>query len=90
MNISLEQRIANLEYMLKNLNVKIGRDKDSADADSKGFTETDFKQSNYISENDSAICDVAELSDVNSSAIDDLAEMVDELSNRVSTLEEGK
>jgi hypothetical protein len=43
-----------------------------------------------VSENDSAICDVAELSDVNSSAIDDLAEMVDELSNRVSILEEAQ
>ena len=40
-----------------------------------------------ISENDSAICDVADLSDVNSQAIDDLAEMVDELSNRVAELE---
>lgn len=38
-------------------------------------------------ENDTAICDVAELSDVNSTAIDDLAELVDELMNRVSELE---
>ena len=40
-----------------------------------------------VTENDTAICDVADLSDVNSQAIDDLAEMVDELLNKVSELE---
>ena len=55
-----------------------------------------------VSENDTAICDVAELSDVNSMAIDDLAEMadtnslaiddlaemIDDLEQRVEALEE--
>ena len=40
-----------------------------------------------VSDNDIAICDVADLADTNSMAIDDLAELVDELSNRVSELE---
>ena len=40
-----------------------------------------------VSDNDLAICDVADLADTNSMAIDDLAELVDELSNRVSELE---
>lgn len=40
-----------------------------------------------VAENDSAICDVAELADVNSEAIDDLAEIIDELETRVSELE---
>ena len=55
-----------------------------------------------VSENDTAICDIAELSDVNSMAIDDLAEMadtnslaiddlaemIDDLEQRVEALEE--
>ena len=41
-----------------------------------------------VSDNDLAICDVADLADTNSMAIDDLAELVDELSNRVAELEE--
>lgn len=41
-----------------------------------------------VSENDSAICDIADLEDVNSTAIDDLAEIVDELINKVYELEE--
>lgn len=40
-----------------------------------------------VSDNDQAICDVADLADTNSMAIDDLAVMVDELSNRVAELE---
>lgn len=40
-----------------------------------------------VSENDSAICDIADLEDVNSTAIDDLAEIVDELINKVYELE---
>ena len=41
-----------------------------------------------VSENDSAICDVAELSDVNSMAIDDLAEMADTNSLAIDDLAE--
>lgn len=41
-----------------------------------------------VKENDNAICDVAELSDVNSMAIDDIAEMIDDLEQRVAELEE--
>ena len=40
-----------------------------------------------VHENDSAIVDVAELSDENSNAIEDLAEIVDELMNKVEELE---
>ena len=41
-----------------------------------------------ISENDNAICDIADISDVNSTAIDDLAIMIDDLEQRVEALEE--
>lgn len=40
-----------------------------------------------VSDNDLAICDVADLADTNSMAIDDLAELVDELSNKVAEME---
>ena len=60
------------------------------------------QNTNGIKENDTAICDIAELSDVNSMAIDDLAEMadtnslaiddlaemIDDLEQRVEALEE--
>ena len=40
-----------------------------------------------VTDNDLAICDVADLADTNSMAIDDLAELVDELSNKVAEME---
>ena len=41
-----------------------------------------------VAENDSAIMDIAELSDENDTAIEELAEMIDNLEERVSALEE--
>ena len=67
------------KYDMANINgVRKGVGDNSADI------ETNIEN---IAENDGAICDVAELSDVNSQAIDDLAEMVDELSKKVEELE---
>lgn len=43
-----------------------------------------------VSENDTAVCDVAEMADVNSQAIDDLAEYIDALEQRIEALEGGE
>lgn len=56
------------------------------DAYNRG-SQIDTNTSN-IKENDSAICDIAELSDVNSMAIDDLAEMADTNSLAIDDLAE--
>ena len=86
MDKELEIRIANLEkafiQLTKNLANITKVDKSSIKLNVVNNTlKTD------IGENDVAICDIAELADVNSQAIDDLAEMVDELSNKVAELE---
>lgn len=52
------------------------------------YEETSENLTSASVENDSAICDIADLEDVNSTAIDDLAEIVDELINKVYELEE--
>lgn len=43
-----------------------------------------------VEENDSAIMDVADLSDENSGAIEELAAMIDDLDARVTALEKGE
>ena len=88
------ERIEKLEKQVKILNdnfnafLKMNNIKSSYnEADKDGIRQTEGEHGNAINENDTAICDVADLSDVNSQAIDDLAEMVDELSNKVAEME---
>lgn len=85
--MDIETRLTNLENLvhalINSLNLKELYDK----ADKTGMQKTEDKHEISISENDVAICDVADLSDVNSQAIDDLAELVDELSNKVAEME---
>ena len=73
---------------------RFNREKGYDSADKAGIRQTEGnhgialdENTQGISENDGAICDVAELSDVNSQAIDDLAEVVDELSNKIAEME---
>ena len=91
----LYTRLKNLENLVNALSKKIDSIKFYQDADNAGMRQTEVNQgvqidanTTGVAENDSAICDVAELSDVNSTAIDDLAEMIDDLEQRVSALEE--
>ena len=103
-----EKEINNLKIQLNNLqNAYIQSQKNQTPITHKaedGYNKIPQVDSNTIgvSENDNAICDVAELSDVNSMAIDDLAEMadtnsvaiddlaemIDDLEQRVEALEE--
>ena len=92
--MSIEERLSNLEKLVDSLIKRIDNDKFYDSADKMGIRQTEGnhgiaidENTQGISENDGAICDVAELSDVNSQAIDDLAEMVDELSNKVDAME---
>ena len=77
----------NLRNLVYALIKRIDNDKfyDSADKSSMRINESN--NSEGVSENDTAICDIADLSDVNSSAIDDLAVIIDELINKVYELE---
>ena len=84
---TIEQRVLNLENMMKALSNKIDNLSHYDTADKTGIRKTEGIHTVGISENDTAICDVADLSDVNSQAIDDLAELVDELSNKVAEME---
>lgn len=86
--MDLETRITNLENLVNALSKKIDKNKFYQDADTSSERINISNNTNGVSENDSAICDVAELEDINSSAIDDLAEMIDNLENRVAKLEE--
>ena len=103
-----EKEINNLRIQLSNLqNAFIQFQKNQLVVNSiaeSGYNKNPQVDSNTkgITENDTAICDIAELSDVNSMAIDDLAEMadtnsvaiddlaemIDDLEQRVEALEE--
>lgn len=92
--MDLEKRVSNLEHLVGALINTINRNNFYNDADKNGIRQTENNHgvaiesnSEGINENDNAICDVAELSDVNSQAIDDLAEMVDELANQIAEME---
>ena len=92
--MTLEERVEILEKNYNNLTqslVDAQRSQrpvvDKADSASNKIPQVDANTIG-VAENDSAICDVAELSDVNSTAIDDFAEMIDDLEQRVSALEE--
>ena len=92
--MTIEQRVENLENLVDSLVTTINNTKFYTDADIAGCRHTEGELSNKnveqdsgIDENDSAICDVAELSDENSSALEELAEMIDDLETRVEALE---
>ena len=84
---NIEERLLKLENLILAVNSKLDRitfyQKADTASERIGISDNSFG----VAENDSAICDIAELADVNSQAIDDLAEMVDELSNKVAELE---
>ena len=83
----IETRLENLENLVNSLSASITNNKFYTDADIAGCRNTEETNTVGVSDNDIAICDVADLADTNSMAIDDLAEMVDDLSNRVAELE---
>lgn len=85
--MNIEDRVERLENLVNALIKRIDNDRFYDDADKKGFKQTEGAHGKTIGENDTAICDVADLSDVNSQAIDDLAEIVDELSNKIAEME---
>lgn len=92
--MDIETRVTNLENMLASIVNTLSNQKFYADADIAGCRNTEgelgtknTEQDGGISENDSAICDVAELSDENSTALEELAEMIDDLETRVEALE---
>ncbi len=106
--MTIEERLVQLEIQVNCLqNSFIQSQRNQAPITTKaeeGYNKIPQVDSNTkgVSENDTAICDVAELSDVNSMAIDDLAEMadtnslaiddlaemIDDLEQRVEALEE--
>lgn len=92
--MTIEQRLEQLERQVNCLqNSFIQSQKNQVPITHKtedGYNKIPQVDSNTIGvlENDTAICDVAELSDVNSMAIDDLAEMADTNSLAVDDLAE--
>ena len=85
--MGLEERIAKLESLVYALITKTDKNAFYQKANTTYENATIKNNSVGVMENDTAICDVAELADVNSNAIDDLAVIIDELENRVSGLE---
>lgn len=85
--MSIDERISKLENLVNALIAKVDKITFYQNADTASERIGISNNSIGVAENDTAICDVADLSDVNSQAIDDLAEMVDELSNKVAELE---
>ena len=89
-----KQEIRNLKIQLTNLqNAFIESQKNQPNIISRAddsYNKIPQVNSNTIgvNENDTAICDIAELSDVNSMAIDDLAEMADTNSVAIDDLAE--
>lgn len=92
--MTIEERMTNLELLVDSLVSIMTNQKFYTDADIAGCRNTEgelgtknTEQDGGISENDSAICDVAELSDENSTALEELAMMIDDLETRVEALE---
>ena len=85
--MTVDERLTRLENLVFSLIKRTDNDKFYQETNNVGMMQTESAHGVAIDENDTAICDVAELSDVNSQAIDDLAEMVDELSNKVAEME---
>jgi len=85
--MDIETRLTNLENLVHALINSLNLKDLYNNADKAGIRQTEGIHGQEISENDTAICDVADLSDVNSQAIDDLAEIVDEISNKIAEME---
>ena len=85
--MTLEQRVEMLEKNFNALLKRTDNDNQFNKWEKDAIRKTEGEHGDAINENDTAICDVAELSDVNSQAIDDLAEIVDELSNKIAEME---
>lgn len=81
------KRLTNLEdwfsALINQFNIKKMYNEADLAAQKKAIGET----ASGVSDNDIAVCDVADLADTNSIAIDDLAAMINDLQNRVSELE---
>ena len=81
------KRLTNLEdwfrALINQFNIKKMYNEADLAAQKKEISET----ASGVSDNDIAVCNVADLADTNSIAIDDLAAMIDDLQNRVSELE---
>lgn len=82
----LEERVDALYNSILQIQQNLNPVIDKADNASNKIPQVDANTIG-VSDNDLAICDVADLADTNSMAIDDLAVLVDELSNRVAELE---
>lgn len=85
--MSIDERLTRLENLVFSLINRTDNDKFFQETNDAGIRQTETAHGEAIDENDTAICDVADLSDVNSQAIDDLAEIVDELSNKIAKME---
>ncbi len=92
--MTLEERMDRLEIQIVNLQNSLFQiSKNQVPITGKTYDAYDKipqvdSNTQGVSENDNAICDVAELSDVNSMAIDDLAEMADTNSLAIDDLAE--
>lgn len=106
--MTIDERVLQLEMQLRNLQnafIQSQKNQNPVTAQTvESYNKIPQVDANTVgvSENDTAICDIAELSDVNSMAIDDLAEMadtnsvaiddlaemIDDLEQRVTALEE--
>lgn len=81
------KRLTNLEDWFRALINQFNIKKMYNEADLAAQKKAIGKTASGVSDNDIAVCDVADLADTNSIAIDDLAAMIDDLQNRVSELE---
>ena len=85
--MDIYKRVENLENQLNGILKKIENNKFYQDADDNAEKIRISDTENGVSENDSAIMDIAELSDENGTAIEELADMLDDLEERVTSLE---
>lgn len=92
--MTIEQRLQNIENRLSSLQISMVQMQKNqtpitakADTSSSKVPQIDAN-TNGVSENDQAICEVAELEDTDSQAIDELAEMVDTNSTAIDDLAE--
>lgn len=88
MNNVTREEFEQLRQFVLAMDSRFNREKGYDSADKAGIRQTEGNLTSATTENDTAICDIADLSDVNSSAIDDLAVIIDELINKVYELEE--
>ena len=86
--MNIQTRLENLEKLVTSLSKKIDGNKFYQEADTASERIGISANANGVSENDQAICEVAELEDTDSQAIDELAEMVDTNSTAIDDLAE--